>query len=125
MFIEIKKIRQNRNEGYRRWFTSDDMDLFVWYDDKCRVSSFQISSRDGAGEYLVNWSENNGLTYSRVIEPEPGALRYKGSNLLVTRKRFKLKSIFDKFLTYSKKVNTELVRFIVNTLVREEILNNR
>ena len=125
MLNEIKKLKQNEEDGFRRWFTSKDMDLYVWYDENFTVSSFQLSSSDVSGEYLISWSTEEGLGFSRTLNHFSGALNYKGSTLLKTNPRFCLKQIFNNFISHSKRINRELVRFIINTLIREEIQISR
>ena len=121
MLREITDIKQNDEEGFRRWFTSDDMDLFVWYNDDCRVTSFQLCQ----DEYLISWSIKKGMSFSKNINDSAGPLNYKGSTVLRPIRPFSLKRVFDSFVSRSRRINRELVRFIINILIREEILLQR
>ena len=57
----------NEEDRFRRWFTSKDMDSYVWDDDNFTVSSFLLSSSDVSSEYLIRLSLEEGLGFSRTL----------------------------------------------------------
>ena len=120
MLIEIKNIEQDHSGVFRRWFTCDNMDLFVWYNEECQVDSFQLTFSDLNGEYLVNWSADAGFQYAYPSRDNIEHVTHKASILVQPGRRFSLKRVFDKFISQSRIVNRELVRFISNRLIREE-----
>ena len=42
MLREILNVRQIEDEGHRRWFLDENIDLIVWYSEKELIDGFQI-----------------------------------------------------------------------------------
>jgi hypothetical protein len=69
MLTEIKHARQIPNEGYRRWFTDESFDLFVWYmNDK--IEGFQLcyDTRDKAR--AITWRLSSGYSHDKIDDGE-------------------------------------------------------
>lgn len=53
MLVELKDVRQIPNDGFRRWFTDEDFDLIVWYEDD-KITGFQLCYDKKEMEFLIN-----------------------------------------------------------------------
>ena len=42
VLIELKGVQQIADERRRRWFSSTDMDLIVWYDEDDSIAGFEL-----------------------------------------------------------------------------------
>ena len=51
MLSEFKGVKQNRTDGFRRWFLDDYFDLIVWYNNSHDIEGFQLC-------YDKKYSEN-------------------------------------------------------------------
>ena len=82
MLREIKKVSQKRDEPRRRWFTSQDIDLFVWLNNHDEVVSYHLTYNRPHDEKALVWSKEKGFTHLGVDDgSRPG--KHPGSPLLV------------------------------------------
>jgi hypothetical protein len=115
MLREIPEIEQYESEGFRRWFTCAEMDLFVWYDENSRISKFQISANELSSEYLIDWSYEDGLKLGIVDCGKELSLKHKSSSIVLSDNTFN-KKILLKYLHYAKRINKEITYFIFKKL---------
>ncbi len=80
---EISPVQQSPGTGLRRWFTSSEMDLFVWVDGGGSLLGFQFSYDKQHGERALAWNAQGGFSHDRVDdgEGEPGA-KHKGTPVM-------------------------------------------
>jgi len=83
-FHEIKDCRQVKGEPFRRWFSADQLDLIVWYDDKGAPSGFQLCYDNKRVEHALTWKPEIGFQHSAIDDGEsnPG-LQHKRTPILV------------------------------------------
>ena len=57
MLTEFKAVRQIPKDGFRRWFTDQDFDLFVWYEDesKTNIVGFQLCYNKRGNQKALTW----------------------------------------------------------------------
>ena len=75
--------RQIAGEPPRRWFTSPDIDLFVWVDESGAPTGFQLCYDKQTREHALTWTEASGYTHMGVDGGESRPGRYKGTPILV------------------------------------------
>ena len=78
MLREIKRTRQDAPEQHKRWFTDQDMDLFVWSvkdyetDENApeleRVVKFQLSLNKQSRELAITWQTDGDVEIYEVDE---------------------------------------------------------
>lgn len=66
MFHEIKNVKQEPGDGWRRWFESEGMELVVWLGPDDRVTGFQLCYDQGHGEHALTWRDGAGFAHSAV-----------------------------------------------------------
>jgi hypothetical protein len=80
---EVKNCRQIRGELRRRWFSTADEDLIVWYDNGGSPFGFQFCYQDGWTERALTWKPDTGYLHTTVDDGESNhGLRYKGTPIL-------------------------------------------
>ena len=82
MLREIQ-ARQLTGEPGRRWFTSPDIDLFVWLGDDGKPTGFQLCYDKQRREHALTWTQSGGYTHMGVDGGESRPGRYKGTPILV------------------------------------------
>jgi hypothetical protein len=82
MLREISTPRQIRNEPRRRWFTSPNIDLFVWVNDQNLPTGFQLCYDKLHREHALTWTEEHGYSHMAIDGGESRAARYKGTPIL-------------------------------------------
>lgn len=115
MLTEIKNLRQIHNEPERRWFNSEDMDLFIWCDNNDFIG-FQICYDKTASEKALSWKPSTGLVHQQVDDGESRAGRYKATPILIENGRFDLEKIRNDFEYKSKNIPIEVRDFVLDNL---------
>ena len=67
MLKEFSRLRQNKS-GFRRLFTDDHVDLYVWYPDRNmeRITGFQLVYHSGCEEKALTWTEQGGYLHTKI-----------------------------------------------------------
>jgi hypothetical protein len=81
---EWKGVRQRPEEGRRRWFTDEDMDLIVWYSRDGSIRGFQLCYAKQGDQHAITWLSDGGYSHARVDDGEAGrAIGIKRTPILV------------------------------------------
>lgn len=76
MLKEYTQVAQSRGvAGKRRWFSDDELDLIVWYDDIDAVVGFQLCYDRQGKERAFTWDEQYGLRHALIDGGEQSPLR--------------------------------------------------
>jgi len=110
MMREVKNVRQNPEDGFRRWFVDAYFDLIVWY-DKNGISGFQLCYEKNYSERSLTWRSNGGYSHNKVDQGEVAG-GHKMSPILVADGIFAKESIAERFLRDSQSLEKELAAFI-------------
>ena len=113
MIAEIRDVRQNPGEGYRRWFRDDKFDLIVFYPSAEReeISGFQLCYGRENGERVLTWLKSRGYRHNRV---DDGEIPYhnKMSPILVKDGVFDPDSVLEEFLEAALQVDGEIIEVV-------------
>jgi hypothetical protein len=63
---EIPETRQIRGEPRRRWFHSESMDLYVWYDSGGAPLGFQLCYGKPEDEKALTWFRPDNFSHMKV-----------------------------------------------------------
>jgi len=125
MLYEIPHPRQSNRHHKKRWFTSCDMDLFVWFSDDAPIR-FQLSYDKQKEEKAINWNFDLGFRHYRLDNGEtipnnyPG--RYKQTPILIDLcDQQNLANIARNFLAASQNIDTGIADFIYARLMAHPI----
>jgi hypothetical protein len=113
MLIEVKNVRQIENDGFRRWFRSINMDLYVWYTNKESedIQGFQLCYKLGSEEKALTWKKELGFIHNTIDDGEvPGSI--KETPILVADGVFKPKKTLEDFLAQSKEIDNKVQNFV-------------
>jgi len=81
---ELKGQQPDEDGRRRRWFTSTDMDLVVWYDQDESISRFELYYDKNMREHVFIWKAEHGFDHMAVDDGEQQpALDYKETPILV------------------------------------------
>jgi len=81
MLHEISSLRQSDHSLVKRWFSSSQMDLFIWYHRKVPVK-FQLSYNMNLDERAISWDFHHGFRYYKVDSGETHPSKYKKTPIL-------------------------------------------
>ena len=121
MFYEIPHTRQSNRSYIKRWFTSCEMDLFIWLRDSVPVR-FQLAYDKLNEEKAINWDICQGFRHYLVDSGEILPDQYKQTPILIPLcNRHDLAVLARKFLAASEGIDTGLSDFIYARLMEQPL----
>ena len=118
MLKEVRDVRQIAGEARRRIFSSTEMDLTVWFDDRDDILGFELCYDKGLTEKAVRWNRAEGFLHQSVDDGENRPGRYKGTPILVPDGEFRAEKISRLFQDRSREMDRSIADFIFRTLLR-------
>lgn len=114
MLSEILKVKQHPGEPRRRWFASESLDLFLWYDDDENIVQFQICYDKGPQEKALTWNNNNGISHHSVDDGENRTFRMKSTPIMLNSSDFDAEKIASRFEELAGNVEHKTVQFVLS-----------
>lgn len=74
MLTEIPNTRQHPGERRRRWFSSQDQDLYIWQDAAGEIRAFQLCYSKHRNEHAIYWRDDRGFAHLTVDDGEASPL---------------------------------------------------
>ncbi len=109
---EIKNVRQISGEGFRRWFTDDFFDLYIWYqDNKKDITGFQLAYGEVERDHALTWTVNHGFSHDGVDDGNITG-SYKRSPILIANGMFDPDSLIHMFEEHQGDLDKKLFSFI-------------
>ena len=116
MLVELKDVKQNDDEDFRRWFADDYFDLIVWYDRNKNISGFQLCYNKEEDERSLTWKKNIGFSHNKIDDGDrPG--QAKMTPVLVPDGTFAKHPVADKFKEKSKEIDSDTADFVYKTIL--------
>ncbi|MCW9014162.1 MAG: hypothetical protein OQL06_10290 [Gammaproteobacteria bacterium] len=114
----LRAIRSNHPAKKNRvWFSDQQHDLFVWFDNHNKPIAFQFSYNKNINEHSISWSEKMGYSHDKIDNGEPGDGSYKMTPIMMPDGIFDGKKIAEEFKRVSLELDTALTDFIYQTLL--------
>ena len=111
---EVKTVRQVPNEGFRRWFSSDDVELIVWYEDRQGPpTAFQLCyDIHRLSERALTWTPARGFVHSWVLGVVGAKLAYKAAPIHTGSPPLDLHHVRDLFGQAAGELPAEIADFV-------------
>ncbi len=117
MLSEITHLRQENRSLIKRWFTSQEMDLFVWFRNSVPLR-FQLSFNKRGKEQAISWDFHRGVQFYRVDSGETWPYRYKETPILINAcDQQNLPRLAREFLVASENIDIGTTDFIYARLL--------
>ena len=117
MLSEIVDTRQIPDEGFRRWFTDEEMDLIVWYTrEGGEVTGFQLCYDKQKRERALTWTVEGGFQHEKVDDGEDQGYAHKGTPILVPDGEFRRERVLKEFEKESLEVDPRLRKLVIERL---------
>jgi hypothetical protein len=111
MLREIE-ARQMPGEPARRWFTSPDIDLFVWLGEDDSPTGFQLCYDKQGREHALTWTQAGGYTHLGVDSGESRPGRYKGTPILVANGSIDFEGILEQLRSQAASVPASFLELV-------------
>lgn len=109
-------VRQIVGEPPRRWFSSDDFDLIVWYESPEIPVGFQLCYDLGREEKALNWKAPAVFSHAGVDTGEGRSFRQKGAAMLVPDGKFDAARVRELFFRQSRDLPPEITMLILEKI---------
>jgi hypothetical protein len=64
--VEMRNVRQDPGDCFRRWFFDTNFDLIVWYQPDGSVFGFQLCYDKASSEKALTWTSADGFSHASV-----------------------------------------------------------
>jgi len=116
MLVEFPNLSQS-GEGYRRLFTDEFFDLYIWYDKKDgELTGFQLNYSVRDDPHSLTCSVGGSCTHARIDEGEDSPGRFKGTPILVSDGVFEKTPVLERFQASSLKLDTKIKNVIIEAI---------
>lgn len=115
---EDTRVRQIPGEQRRRWFSSEDFDLIVWFNDDGTFAGFELCYDKKRSEHSLIWRETDGFAHMAVDDGEQRPGRYKASPILIRDGHFDAGRIHSAFVEECRSLPGEIADYVLKTLER-------
>ena len=105
---------QSPNEPHRRWFSDEDFDLVIWFDDLGAIAAFQLCYDRSKVERALVWS-TGGFRHYRVDTGESTPLRNL-TPILVSDGEFSKDRVIAAFLEAGNALDPTIRSFVAQRL---------
>ena len=120
MIEEYKNIRQIENDVFRRYFSDQYFELYIFYKlNKEDITGFQLIYKKGKSQRVYTWMQDQGFKHSKIDDGDDKTGRNR-SPILVDDGLFDKKNILKKFIKSSQNIEKKLVDFIVEKILEYE-----
>ena len=113
---ERLNVRQIPGEARRRWFSSDDFDLIVWFSDEQSCIGFELCYDKRGRERSISWRSGGSFSHMAVDDGESRPGRYKSSPILIPDGIFDAKRIHEDFWQVSHSLPQDIAGYVLQTL---------
>jgi hypothetical protein len=115
MLTEVKKTRQIAGEPTRRWFASQEQDLYIWHDQEGEIVAFQLCYSKYVNEHAIYWKKNSGFVHFRVDDGESNGVD-SSTPILLADGYFDKRSVLASFQRISINIPQEIIQFVIGKL---------
>ena len=116
MLVEFPNLSQS-GEGYRRLFTDEFFDLYIWYDRKDgEPTGFQLNYSVRDDPHSLTCSMGGSCTHARIDEGEDAPGHFKGTPILVSDGVFEKDPVLERFRAASLKLDTKMRSVIIEAI---------
>jgi hypothetical protein len=119
MLVEFQNVRQIPEDGFRRYFTDGDFDLYVWYADRSMVTltGFQLCYNKQTRQKALTWNNGAGFLHTAIDDGESSPLKNQ-TPILVSDGTFAKDRVLKSFIGAAKKIDPKIVSFVTETISR-------
>lgn len=114
MLREISDVRQIPGEGHRRWFTSTEFDLIVWYEEGL-VTGFQLCYDKETKERALTWRVTGSYGHTRIDDGET-PFGPKRTPILVQDGVFDKNTVLQRFRQVSGEIDPVIADLVARRL---------
>lgn len=111
-------VRQIPGDRRRRWFSSADFDLIVWFEPPGDIFGFELCYDKTRLERSIVWRARAGFAHMVVDDGEQRPGKHKASPILVPDGHFDANRVHSAFARESASLPEDIASYVLQTLAR-------
>ncbi|MFT5319860.1 MAG: hypothetical protein ACI8RA_003146 [Chlamydiales bacterium] len=115
MLVELKDIRQNDGEPFRRIFNGFKMYLILWNETE-KLVAFQINYTEESETLSLTWDSEKGFSHKVIEEGENRPFRHKMSQMLLTERPLVKQKLIETFSKESENLELSEKHLVLHQL---------
>ncbi|MFA6505610.1 MAG: hypothetical protein WCT14_05920 [Treponemataceae bacterium] len=116
MLTEFHNLSQN-DAGFRRLFTDDYFDLYLWYESRDGdLSGFQLCYSKADDPHSFTWMQSGFRCHARIDEGEDRVGGYKGTPILVSDGVFEKTPLLRRFTKAAESIDRGIRDLVVGAV---------
>jgi hypothetical protein len=116
MLSEIRGARQIVDEGKRRWFRDDELDLIIWYGKDDSVDGFQLCYDKSTRERALTWHKPGRYEHHAIDSGEDGGMMTKRTPVLIADGLFEPDRVGHMFASRSNSLPDDIVSLVTHAI---------
>ena len=117
MLREVPNVRQHPGDCFRRFFTDEALDMYVWYIEGLMVG-FQLCYDKHKREQAVSYLEGRGYWLSKVLTGEDSV--WDGSTpVLIPSQDFPGQRVLDEFMARGQRLEHAVFDYVMKKLTEQ------
>jgi hypothetical protein len=108
--VEIKDVQQKAGDLFRRWFSDNDFDLIIWYNDEKEIIGFQLCYDVKENEKAITYSDGK-FSHNKIDQGEDNPSKNR-TPILVADGSFDEQKVLPKFEESSKNLENEIKEYV-------------
>lgn len=113
---EFTNVRQIPGESTRRWFSSSEFDLIVWFSKDGALHGFELCYDKHGKQRSLRWSNSTGFQHMAVDDGEKIFGKHKETPILVDDGLFDAKQVHSDFSEVSHSLPDEIADFVLTAI---------
>ncbi|MBN1385142.1 MAG: hypothetical protein JW983_09705 [Elusimicrobia bacterium] len=110
-----KNTKQIKGEPFRRWYSDDYFDLFVWFNDNDKIINFQLCYDKQGDEHSLTYTDKDGLVHEKIDSGEEDPRRNK-SPVVSQDGLCPFNKITDEFIKRSRGLDKDIIEFVMGAI---------
>ena len=109
-------VSQPSDDLPRRWFSSPNLDLIVWFNVDRTFAGFELCYDKLAIERSISWRPHRGFSHGIIDNGELRSGRYKAAPVLIPDGNFDAHRIYSEFLRESPTLPRDIALYVLQHL---------
>lgn len=117
MLKEISDLTQTSDDLRRRWFSDNNLDLYIWDDKNNDIFEIQICFNKDSDEQVLTWNKESGLSCHMVDSGSTSPIKMKSSPILTKESKHNIETVRRLFIERGQKLEHDLYELILSKLI--------
>ncbi len=115
MLRELRNVRQIPGDRFRRWFTDENLEVVVWYEESGTIYGFQLCYDPRSQPRALTWTPKHGFSHAEIDDGDDKPTSNR-TPILRSNADYNAAQLREAFLTSADELPAPEKAFIVSKL---------